>query len=63
MSDLPETAEHVRRTLRERGLDLDDVAEPIAPGVDSLRARIRAVADRLGVDDAPRPPRARARRS
>jgi len=47
---------------RARGLELDDVADAIAPSVESLLERLRALGSRLAPDDAPPPVRRRSSR-
>ena len=49
----PESNDDFMARARARGLALDDVAEAIRPGVESLSARLRALGASLKPDDAP----------
>ena len=49
--------EDLLRRARARGLEIDDIAEALEPGVASLLARLRALADELTPSDTPPPER------
>jgi hypothetical protein len=57
VSETPESSEDLLRRGRARGLQLDDIVDAIQPGVESLLARLRALADELEPDDTPPPER------
>ena len=57
MSQAPESRDDLLRRARARGLKLDDIVDAIQPGVESLLARLRAIADDLTPDDTPPPER------
>jgi len=59
----PESNEDLVERARARGLALDDWAEAIRPGVESLATRLRALAATLKPDDAPLPERRSERRA
>lgn len=57
MSQAPESRDDLLRRAQARGLKLDDIVDAIQPGVESLLARLRALADDLTPDDMPPPER------
>jgi hypothetical protein len=63
VSQPSELREDLLRRARARGLEIDDIAEALEPGVASLRARLRVLADELRPDDTPPPDRRESPRS